>query len=184
MPWGEQYTGATLVDMYLAELAAYAWDLARATGQTGKLDPSLALPALEGARARCGASGTSWPCGSSAWTPTPITSSRSAGGCRCSLHARRCQSPSRCGVVRPSSVFTPRTARTASAAARFFAAYAEADEAAVRRARGLAALKGLFLMLMGQNGDRGLPGGKPAWGPAGRAALDRVLSERLTRFHE
>jgi len=39
-------------------------------------------------------------------------------------------------------------------------------------------------MLMGQNGDRGLPGGKPAWGPAGRAALDRVLSERPTRFHE
>jgi aminoglycoside phosphotransferase (APT) family kinase protein len=66
------------------------------------------------------------------------------------------------------------------AAARFFAAYAEADEATVRRARGLAALKCLFLMLMGQNGDRGLPGGKPAWGPAGRAALDRVLSERLT----
>jgi uncharacterized protein (TIGR03086 family) len=51
MPWGEQYTGATLVDMYLAELAAHAWDLARATGQTGKLDPSLALPALQGARA-------------------------------------------------------------------------------------------------------------------------------------
>jgi len=72
----------------------------------------------------------------------------------------------------------------AGAAARFFAAYAEADEATVRRARGLAALKSLFLMLMGQNGDRGLPGGKPAWGPAGRAALDRVLSERLTRFQE
>ena len=35
--------------------------------------------------------------------------------------------------------------------------------------------KSLFLMLMGQNGDRGLPGGKPHWGPAGRAALDRVL---------
>jgi uncharacterized protein (TIGR03086 family) len=51
MPWGEEYTGATLVDMYLAELAAHAWDLARATGQLGKLDPSLALPALEGARA-------------------------------------------------------------------------------------------------------------------------------------
>jgi hypothetical protein len=51
MPWGEEYTGATLVDMYLAELAAHAWDLARATGQTGRLDPSLALPALEGARA-------------------------------------------------------------------------------------------------------------------------------------
>ncbi|QCB94741.1 phosphotransferase [Cellulomonas shaoxiangyii] len=64
-------------------------------------------------------------------------------------------------------------------AARFFAAYARADEATIRRARGLAALKSLFLMLMGQNGDRGLPGGKPAWGPAGRSALDRVLSERL-----
>jgi uncharacterized protein (TIGR03086 family) len=51
MPWGEEYTGATLVDMYLAELAAHTWDLARATGQTGKLDPSLAGPALEGARA-------------------------------------------------------------------------------------------------------------------------------------
>jgi uncharacterized protein (TIGR03086 family) len=51
MPWGEEYTGATLVDMYLAELAAHAWDLARATGQAGRLDPSLALPALEGARA-------------------------------------------------------------------------------------------------------------------------------------
>ena len=51
MPWGEEYTGATLVNMYLAELAAHAWDLARATGQTGKLDPSLALPALQGARA-------------------------------------------------------------------------------------------------------------------------------------
>jgi aminoglycoside phosphotransferase (APT) family kinase protein len=70
----------------------------------------------------------------------------------------------------------------ADMAARFFAAYARADEATIRRARGLAALKGLFLMLMGQNGDRGLPGGKPAWGPAGRAALDRVLGEPLTRF--
>ncbi|GAA1935360.1 phosphotransferase [Kitasatospora viridis] len=70
----------------------------------------------------------------------------------------------------------------AGAAARFFAAYPEVDEATVRRARGLAALKSLFLMLMGQNGDRGLPGGKPAWGPLGRAALDRLLSERQTRF--
>ncbi|MEU3899034.1 aminoglycoside phosphotransferase family protein [Streptomyces sp. NPDC045251] len=61
------------------------------------------------------------------------------------------------------------------AAARFFDVYAKADEGTVRRARGLAALKGLVLMLIGRNGDRGLPGGKPAWGPAGRAALDRVL---------
>ncbi|HEX5121203.1 MAG TPA: phosphotransferase [Pseudonocardiaceae bacterium] len=67
----------------------------------------------------------------------------------------------------------------AGAAAPFFAAYAEVDAATIRRARGLAALKSLFLMLMGQNGDRGLPGGKPAWGPAGRAALDRVLSDRV-----
>jgi uncharacterized protein (TIGR03086 family) len=51
MPWGEEYTGATLADMYLAELAAHAWDLARATGQLERLDPSLALPALDGARA-------------------------------------------------------------------------------------------------------------------------------------
>ena len=51
MPWGEEYTGATLVDMYLAELAAHAWDLARATGQIDKLDPSVAVTALEGARA-------------------------------------------------------------------------------------------------------------------------------------
>jgi aminoglycoside phosphotransferase (APT) family kinase protein len=63
----------------------------------------------------------------------------------------------------------------AGTASRFFDMYAHADEVAIRRARGLAAMKSLFLMLMGQNGDRGLPGGKPHWGPAGRAALDRVL---------
>ena len=51
MPWGEEYTGATLVDMYTAEMAAHAWDLARATGQLDRLDPSIALPALDGARA-------------------------------------------------------------------------------------------------------------------------------------
>jgi uncharacterized protein (TIGR03086 family) len=51
MPWGEEYTGATLVDMYVTELAAHAWDLARATGQLDRLDPALAVPALEGARA-------------------------------------------------------------------------------------------------------------------------------------
>jgi uncharacterized protein (TIGR03086 family) len=51
MPWGEEYTGDAVVDMYLAELATHAWDLAVATGQLGKLDRSLALPALDGARA-------------------------------------------------------------------------------------------------------------------------------------
>ena len=64
----------------------------------------------------------------------------------------------------------------AGTASRFFDRYAQADEAARRRARGLAAMKSLFLMLMGQNGARGLPGGKPNWGPIGRAALDRVLT--------
>ncbi|MET7479961.1 aminoglycoside phosphotransferase family protein [Streptomyces sp. NPDC005648] len=62
---------------------------------------------------------------------------------------------------------------------RFFETYDRADEATIRRARGLAAMKSLFLILMGQNGDRGLPGGKPAWGPAGRAALDRVLTSEV-----
>jgi uncharacterized protein (TIGR03086 family) len=51
MPWGETYTGVTLVDMYLAELATHAWDLASATGQVGRLDNGLATTALEGARA-------------------------------------------------------------------------------------------------------------------------------------
>jgi uncharacterized protein (TIGR03086 family) len=51
MPWGEEYTGTTLVDMYLAELATHSWDLASATGQIDRLDPSLAVAALEGARA-------------------------------------------------------------------------------------------------------------------------------------
>ena len=60
---------------------------------------------------------------------------------------------------------------------RFFDGYPGVDEATLRRARGLAAMKSLFLMLMGQNGERGLPGGKPTWGPAGRAALARVLRE-------
>lgn len=61
------------------------------------------------------------------------------------------------------------------AAPRFFDAYERADDATIRRARGLAVVKSLFLMLMGRNGEQGLPGGKPAWGPVGRAALDRVL---------
>jgi uncharacterized protein (TIGR03086 family) len=51
MPWGEEYSGATLVDMYLTELATHAWDLAQATRQLDRLDRSLALPALDGARA-------------------------------------------------------------------------------------------------------------------------------------
>jgi hypothetical protein len=51
MPWGEEYSGVTLVNMYLAELAAHAWDLASITGQLDRLDPFLAVSALDGARA-------------------------------------------------------------------------------------------------------------------------------------
>lgn len=50
MPWGETYTGSTLVDMYLAELVAHAWDLAMATGQPVDCDEELAADALAGAR--------------------------------------------------------------------------------------------------------------------------------------
>jgi uncharacterized protein (TIGR03086 family) len=50
MPWGETYTGATLVEMYLGELGAHAWDLAAATGQLDRLDPALAEEALDAAR--------------------------------------------------------------------------------------------------------------------------------------
>jgi aminoglycoside phosphotransferase (APT) family kinase protein len=60
------------------------------------------------------------------------------------------------------------------AADRFFERY-PADEATVRRARGWAVTRALFLIAMGVNGDKGLPGGKPHWGPAGRAALERLL---------
>lgn len=49
--WGESYTGATMADMYLAALAAHAWDPARATGQLDRLALSLAPPALQGAQA-------------------------------------------------------------------------------------------------------------------------------------
>jgi len=51
MPWGETYTGATVVDMYLAELATHTWDLAVATGQVGRLEPELAATSLEAAQA-------------------------------------------------------------------------------------------------------------------------------------
>lgn len=64
----------------------------------------------------------------------------------------------------------------AGAASRFFATYAEADPATVERARGWAVLRGLSLVDIGRAGERGLPGGQPTWGPAGRAALARALS--------
>ena len=62
----------------------------------------------------------------------------------------------------------------AGAADRFFERY-QPDEATVRRARGWAVVRAMFLIAMGINGDKGRPGGKPHWGPIGRAALDRLL---------
>ena len=60
------------------------------------------------------------------------------------------------------------------AADRFFERY-PADEATVRRARGWAVTRALFLIAMGINGEKGVPGGKTHWGPAGQAALERLL---------
>ncbi|MEV4427527.1 aminoglycoside phosphotransferase family protein [Streptomyces sp. R-07] len=53
---------------------------------------------------------------------------------------------------------------------------ARVDEATVRRARGWALLRAAGLIAIGRAGERGLPGGKPTWGPAGRATLARVLA--------
>lgn len=62
----------------------------------------------------------------------------------------------------------------AGAADRFFERY-PADDGTVRRARGWAVQRALFLIAMGINGDKGLPGGKPHWGPVGLQALERLL---------
>jgi aminoglycoside phosphotransferase (APT) family kinase protein len=62
----------------------------------------------------------------------------------------------------------------AGAANRFFERY-PADDGTVRRARGWAVQRALFLIAMGINGDKGLPGGKPHWGPVGLKALERLL---------
>ncbi len=64
----------------------------------------------------------------------------------------------------------------AGAAAPCLDAYARADEATIRRARGVAVLRALGLLQVGLAGERGLLGGKPTWLPAGRATLDRVLA--------
>lgn len=64
----------------------------------------------------------------------------------------------------------------AGTSGRFLDAYGRADDATVARARGWAVLRALGLIWIGQNGRRGLPGGKPTWEPAGYATLDRVLA--------
>lgn len=63
----------------------------------------------------------------------------------------------------------------AGAASRFFDAYGDVDEATVARARGWAVLRAVGLISIGRNGRLGLPGGKPTWEPAGRAALERAV---------
>lgn len=64
----------------------------------------------------------------------------------------------------------------AGAAAGFFEAYGDADEATVHRARGWAVLRAMVLISIGDMWAQGLPGGKQTWGPAGEAALDRALN--------
>jgi aminoglycoside phosphotransferase (APT) family kinase protein len=64
----------------------------------------------------------------------------------------------------------------AGSAPAFFAAYGGADSATVARARGWAVLRAVGLIGIGRNGRLGLPGGKPSWEPAGRAALGRALA--------
>lgn len=63
----------------------------------------------------------------------------------------------------------------AGTAEHFFELYECADDATVVRARGWAVLRALGLIVIGQNGRRGLAGGKPTWEPAGYATLDRLL---------
>jgi hypothetical protein len=58
----------------------------------------------------------------------------------------------------------------------FFEDYERADDANVARARGWAVLRAVGLIVIGQNGRRGLAGGKPTWEPAGYATLDRLLA--------
>ncbi|MER7755994.1 phosphotransferase [Kitasatospora sp. NPDC097643] len=65
----------------------------------------------------------------------------------------------------------------AAAIPRFLAAYGPLDPATVRRARGWALLRALVLIDIGRAGERGLPGGQPTWGPAGRATLTRLLAD-------
>jgi aminoglycoside phosphotransferase (APT) family kinase protein len=64
----------------------------------------------------------------------------------------------------------------------FFGAYGTADTATIRRARGWAALFGVSLLGIGQAWDRGLPGGQPTWGRAGRRALHRLAATSRDHF--
>lgn len=63
------------------------------------------------------------------------------------------------------------------AAARFLDSYGTRDTALIARARAWAAARAFGLIAIGQAGDKGLPGGKPTWGPAGWATLRRLLAD-------
>ncbi|MGW4490739.1 aminoglycoside phosphotransferase family protein [Streptomyces sp. NPDC004376] len=58
----------------------------------------------------------------------------------------------------------------------FHAAYSTPDPATLRRARGRAVLRALSCLHIGHAGDEGRPGGKPSWGPPGRASLERLTA--------
>lgn len=62
-----------------------------------------------------------------------------------------------------------------AAVERFFRGYG-ADVATVRRAKGWALIKALACLVIADNGLKGLPGGKPSWGPPAAAALHYITS--------
>jgi aminoglycoside phosphotransferase (APT) family kinase protein len=62
------------------------------------------------------------------------------------------------------------------AAARFLDAYGVTEEATVHRAQGWALLSALAFIAVGRAWERGLPGGQPTWGRAGRRILERVFA--------
>jgi aminoglycoside phosphotransferase (APT) family kinase protein len=62
---------------------------------------------------------------------------------------------------------------------RFHRSYSSAaDAATLRRARGWALCRALACLVIGDNGVRGRPGGKPTWGPPADAALQRLTATR------
>ncbi|AZM48023.1 aminoglycoside phosphotransferase [Streptomyces sp. WAC 06738] len=65
-----------------------------------------------------------------------------------------------------------------AAAERFLTAYGPAvDAATLRRARGVAVMRALVGLLVGEAGVRGRKGGKATWGPPARASLRRLLAD-------
>lgn len=59
---------------------------------------------------------------------------------------------------------------------RFHRSYRSADPATVRRARGWAVVKALTCLVIGDNGTKGIPGGKATWRPPAEAALLRLVA--------